>query len=744
MRPVKNSFKKWRSDKVLAFLSEARDRHDRAETSEADNRRMGLDDLRFYNGDHWPDWIARERDHPDNPRIRITVNKFPTLVKQVTNDARQNRPMINISPDGEGAEVEVARMMRGYIRKVQRLPESEIALDTSLEGACRNGWGYFRLATEFEHTGKTFNQVLVFKRIRNPFTVHLDDLSQDPTGGDAKWGFVSELMPKDEFKAKWPKAKANSFEWGTATHGIRWQTADHIRVAEYWVVETEDDELLALKDGFVAFRSELDEVRLKEVTDDPDSLQNRRPYQRTSVKCYKITGCDILDEYEWLGDCIPIIRVTGDETDIQGKVTWSGIIRHAKDSARMYDFWVTAGTEQVALASRAPYIAEEGQLENHTKEWDQANRLNLPYLLYKGVSVAGRPAPVPQRQAFAGVPSGILAMQEASAQDMLGTTGIRFDATKQERVNEESGIALEHLKRNTELGSFHYNDNLARALKQAGHIFLDVVPKLADEARIVSIIGDDDKEEKVMLDTRQREPVRQVDGENGTKMRSFNPSMGRYSAAVSVGPSYLTKRKEAAAGQVELAKALGPDHARVIADLIAKNQDWDDAEEVSRRFAFMLPPGMLQPPMVGVPPQVQAMLAQMQTQIQQLSMEKEELIKIASEKRTDQRIDIYKIEKDFEAKYLKVFADMEKALLDKVDSKLAMAHEFAMRAAETELPDANEAQPGTAPAQPALGMQGTGTPPVNGGAGQAMPAADGTGAEPSGVVYQGVKPWNQQ
>jgi hypothetical protein len=49
------------------------------------------------------------------------------------------------------------------------------------------------------------------------------------------------------------------------------------------------------------------------------------------------------------------------------------------------------------------------------------------------------------------------------------STGIRFDATQQERTHDESGKALRvELKRVGSLGNFHYIDNLARSLKHTG------------------------------------------------------------------------------------------------------------------------------------------------------------------------------------------------------------------------------------------------------------------------------------
>ena len=94
------------------------------------------------------------------------------------------------------------------------------------------------------------------------------------------------------------------------------------------------------------------------------------------------------------------------KVDVEGKLHLAGLIRDAKDAQRMYNYWVTAETEQVALMPKAPYIMEEGQVEGHEVRWQQANQKSFPYLLYKASSVSGKPAPPPQRQPFAGPPQG--------------------------------------------------------------------------------------------------------------------------------------------------------------------------------------------------------------------------------------------------------------------------------------------------------------------------------------------------
>src|ERR1700679_765173 len=84
------------------LLERARKRMDRCIAAEGDNRKAALDDLKFYRGDQWPADVLAQRNFDNRPTL--TINKLPTMINQVTNDVRQNRPAINVSPVGDKSD----------------------------------------------------------------------------------------------------------------------------------------------------------------------------------------------------------------------------------------------------------------------------------------------------------------------------------------------------------------------------------------------------------------------------------------------------------------------------------------------------------------------------------------------------------------------------------------------------------------------------------------------------------------
>lgn len=640
-----------------ALLARARKRFDRCVAAESENRKEGLDDLKFKAGDQWPADIRAQRSNKKRPCL--TINKMKTFVNQVTNDLRQNRPSINVSPVGDRGDIEVAKMYRGLIRAIERDSAADIAYDTAADNAVSNGWGYCRLLTEYEKP-RSFSQVIHIKRVRNPFTVYLDPDHQEPDGADAKYGFVTEMMPRSEFSDQHPNAQQMAWtQSGIGDTYKHWVSQDSIRVAEYYEVVASTRTLVALSTGYVGWEDDLSEAVLDQIKAGTITIDQKRESQEHAVKWYKITATEVLEEMDTVWDEVPIIKFIGNEIDIEGKPKLSGIIRDAKDPQRMLNYWTTCETEVVALAPKAPFIVAEGQIEGYESQWKQANVESPPYLQYVPVDLKGRPVPPPQRQQPVAAPQGVIQAKMGAAQDMMATTGIRFDATLGERMQDESGRAIRELRRSGDLGSFHYADNMARSLRRIGKMLIRAIPKVYDTPRVLTILREDDSEEQVRIDPNAPKPFQETKPQpnqqnpNPKTLKIFNPTYGEYGCTVTIGPSYATKRIEAAESMIAFAKAV-PQVAPVIADLIAKNMDWPGADQIATRLAKTLPANLLAPEIKDIPPQIQALLQKMGEQIQGLSKERAALIKQITDQDKDRAVMLEKINKDFEAKLLAV------------------------------------------------------------------------------------------
>lgn len=646
------------------ILERARKRFDGAITAESDNRKEALEDRKMVSGDQWPADIMAARQQDQRPCI--TINKLKTFVHQVTNDQRQNRPAIHISPIGDKTDPEAAKMFAGMIRFIERESDADVAYDTAFADAVKSGFGYFRLMSEYQKPD-SFNQVLKIARVRNPFTVYMDNGHQEPDGADQKWCFVTEMIPRLEFEERWPDADPVAWDMAGIGETLKnWITQKEIRVAEYYEIKYDKKTLVQLSNDAVLFEDDIADDVWEKIDGGAIEIVAEREAEVPTVKWYRMTCKEILERRDWLGQWIPVFKIIGDEDDVEGKVKLAGVVRDARSPQQMYNYWSTLLTEMIALAPKAPFIGAVGQFEGHEDKWNQANTKSYPYLEYNQVDLEGKPAPPPQRQPFGGVPAGIQQALQNAAQDMMAVTGIRFDSTSAERNYDESGIALEHLAQRGDLTNFHYVDNLSRTLKHLGRCLIDAIPKYYDTKQVTTILREDGSEQQVMLDPGGT-PGGQIKGgpKNNKTLPIFNPTIGEFGCRVTIGEEFATKRIEASKRMLEFAKIF-PQFAEAFSDLIAKNQDWPGGEEFTLRLTKLVAqkyPGVLTPDMKDVPPAVQAMLMSMDQQMKQLTQQHVAALKALDDKNADRALDAHKIDTDFEAKLLAIVQRMEQASL---------------------------------------------------------------------------------
>ncbi len=575
------------------LLQGAREAFDEAVEAEADNRREWLDDFKFARlGEQWPEDVRKAREKDARPCL--TINKLPAFLRQVVNDSRQNRPSITVRPADSSGDPATARVINGLIRNIEYTSNADVAYDTALECAATGGFGYLRVRTQYAHDD-TFDLDIVIDRVANPLTVYGDPRSSAADSSDWNVGFVTEMVPLEVFKRTYRGAQAADFDAQSydALKGP-WRDGDDVRVAEYWRREEVRGQLLQLSNGqlvdgevFVRNQALFAQAGL--------TVAGAREVRRHKVMQYMLSGAEVLSETEWPGRFIPVIPVYGDEVNIEGRRYFRSLFRDAKDAQRMFNYWRTTSTELVALAPRAPFIGPKGFAKSDP-HWRTANTENHAFLEYDG-QVA------PQRQGFTGPPAG--ALQEAlnASDDMKAIMGL-YDASLGARSNETSGVAITARQREGDVSTFHFIDNLARAIRHTGRILIDLIPKVYTGPRIVRVIGQDG--------TAQTVPInQQVQMPNGAAA-IFDLTAGKYDLTVETGPSFTTKRQEAAAQMTEFMRAV-PGAAQLIGDLLAKNLDWPGAEEIAQRLRAMLPPQLQ-----GQNPQLAQMQQQMQALQQQL------------------------------------------------------------------------------------------------------------------------------
>ncbi len=668
----------------------AKKRFQQAADAESEMRKFALDDLKFRAGEQWPDGIKRQREIDGRPCL--TINQMPQFIRQVTNDQRQNRPSIQVNPVNDEADPETAEIIQGIIRHIEYDSSADAAYDTAFQASVTSSFGYFRINTAYSDP-MSFEQDIKILRIRNPFTVYFDPNCKEPDYSDANWAFVTETISKDDYKDQWPDSKmATTMDDWESIGDTGWADKDSCRIVEYFYRESVKKTVVLLSDGATMLKEYIPEGGLpKGVT-----VVNERQTQIFAVKWVKMNGVEVLEETDWPGKWIPVVPVLGDELDIDGKRVIEGIVRNAKEPQRQYNFMSSASTEAIALAPKAPYIVAEGQLEGHEQEWQTANIKNNAFLSYKAVSINGQPMPPPQRNT---VEPAIQATTEAmmqAAQDLKAVTGI-YQAALGAQGNETSGKGILARQSQSQGSNYHYIDNLTRALKHAGRILLDLIPKVYDTQRVLRIIGEDGTQSTVEVNTPQEQAA--------SVEKVYDLSVGKYDVTISTGPSYQTKRQEAVQSQIQLVSAYPP-LMGVAGDIMVGNMDWPGAKEISERMKKSLPPQLQDDPTKdpNLPPEVQQHVAQLTAELQKtqqglMAATKDVHDQISAkqvELESKERIEFAKLtfeQQKLQLEYAKIQAGMVNAdiaakassaetafehEMDMISQQMGQAHEYAM------------------------------------------------------------------
>lgn len=596
------------------LLEIARKRFDTCVEAESEIRQLGLDDQKFRSGNQWPDEIKTERDREG--QACLTINKLPQYCHQIVNDWRQNQTAVGVNPVDDKADIEIAKILKGHIRHIEYRSTAEVAYTRALDNAVTRGYGYFRVITEYADE-KSFDLEIRIKSIRDPDSVFLDPNYQELDGSDANFGFVVDNFDREEFRFLYPNATLSKMSDWTAigTYAPDWFNQGNVRVAEYFTKEFSNATLYLLNNGQALLEEDLQKMLAQNGGQMPEHLEitDTRKTVITKIMWYKINGIEVLEREEWPGTYIPIIPVLGDEQIVDGKRILEGVIRHAKDPQRMYNYWESAKTDTIALAPRAPFIGAEGQFEGHEAQWKSANKRNHAYLEYKQTDVEGEKAAAPQRQAFEPPVQAFVGAEAQCTEDIKETTGI-YDASLGNRSNEQSGLAIERRNNQAQVSNYHFVANLNLSIKHAGRIFIDLIPKVYTKKESIRILHDDGTPEMVLLN--------QIFTRNGKQINT-DLSLGKYDVTVSSGPSFATRRQEAADSIIQFVKSF-PQFGQVAGDLIVGNMDWEGAEEMASRLKKSLPPGLAdsdQDSQTPIPPQVKNQMIQMQQMNQKLMQE---------------------------------------------------------------------------------------------------------------------------
>lgn len=545
------------------------------------------EDWEFLHGiGQWDDKSAKVRK--DSGRPCLVLNQLLPYALQVTNDIRQSRLAIRVTPVDDQSDPDTAEVFSGIIRNVEVQSSAQSAYVTAALNAIGAGIGWYRITTDYADP-MSFDQEIFVERVLDFTSVYLDPSFKKIDGSDAEYAFVRKDYTKEEFESLYPDARPVSFEESV--------TDGEICVVEYFERCYTDAKIYRISLPGAPEQIITDEQ--KDILDEDGSVVYEVLEERNTklpyIMRYVLNGEDEpIEEDEVPCEYIPIVPVIGNEVFINNRREFHSLIRQGKDGQRMYNYWKSASTEFIALQPKAPWTGPVGSFSSYPDRWASANTQNIPTLEYDIVyNEDGTRAEPPQRaMPIQGSPA---MMQEAmnAREDIRLAIGMP-QSNMGERGGEVSGIAIRNRQVEGDNATYHFVDNLASSITHGGRILVSMIPKIYGKKKIMRVLGEGDKERNVPVNqpftksNGQLLPAKQGDKIDGI----YRLDVGKYDVVCDVGASYSSKRQETADKLIQLVQAK-PEIADITADLLFEALDLPMAKEIAKRIKATLDPALL-------------------------------------------------------------------------------------------------------------------------------------------------------
>lgn len=582
-------------------LKLAQELYEDAIAATRDQRTQIEEDLAFSDPSdpqQWDEKVKRSRENdPGGARPCLVMDHTGQYVANVAGQVTKSPPSIHTVPVGSGSDIKVSEQLDGIFRHIEYASRAGTHYGMALTSAARTGVGYLIIRPEYIDRALGYQEPRISSQA-DPLRVVLDPWSVQLDGSDADFGYVLTSQSEREFKRRFgDKAELVSFgKDSRVTDGHNERKS--IVTAEMWHKEEKSRNVIVYigADGQETSSPE-DEyhaacmaagVKLqveRTYTDKYQCVKWRTMSGATILETPKVKGEDGTEtEGFYPADSIGIVPVYGYWAIKDGRLTYCGIPRRARNPQRAYNYHQSELLAFMGQTPKAPFMASARAIRGYEALWDRATTDSRAYLPYNDIDDAGT-INAPTRPAVSINLQNHIAGAEQALHDLEASIGM-YQANLGAPSNESSGVAIDARKQQGEASTSHFPQNLSASLGQVGRVIMQMVPKLVDTKRVQRIMGIDMTPASITVDPEQQKAIEHTD--TGV---SINPNVGTYDVRVVVGASFSTQRSQAQTALSEVMRN-NPEMTPAIAPLWAQTLDIPNADKLAQVLAAMAPPAV--------------------------------------------------------------------------------------------------------------------------------------------------------
>ncbi|WP_202741491.1 portal protein [Acinetobacter sp. 'aerobic (ED)'] len=586
-------------EQQLAILhARAKKQFDTIQSAVKDERQQCLEDRRFYSiaGAQWEGQLGEQ--FANKPKFE--VNKIHLAVIRIINEYRNNRITVDfVSKDGSKND-DLADTCDGLYRADEQDSGAEEAYDNAFEEAVGGGFGAFRLRAceEDEEDEENERQRIRIEPIFDADSCVFFDLdAKRQDKADAKFCFVLSSMTHDRYEEEY-KESPTSWDKDIRNDEFDWSTPDIVYVAEYYTVEKvkEKQHIFQLIDGTEERHTE-DELEkdpsIREKLDATGAQELRvKTIERCKVRKYIMSGSRILEDCGYIaGRYIPIVPVYGKRWFIDNVERCMGHVRLCKDAQRLKNMQLSRLGEIAALSAIEKPIMDPEQIAGYENMWAEDNVKNYPYLLAnalrdpQGNIVAQGPTSYTKPPQ---VPPALVAMTQIVDVDIKEILG---NQEQGEKINANvSAEAIDLVQGQLGMQSYIYVDNMAKAIKRSGTIWLSMAKELyVEEGRRMKTIGKQDEVDSAELS-------RPIVGESGLEYEN-DLTKASFDVGVDVGPTSSSKKSAIVRSmQALLPYTTDPQDLKILLAMIYMNMEGEGIKDFRNYYRkYLVQAGVVEP-----------------------------------------------------------------------------------------------------------------------------------------------------
>ncbi len=588
----------------------------------------------FVMGNQWEDnEEVLLRKYSKQP---LVINKLSPLAKHVLGEQRQNTPNLQAIPD-EDADVQTVNTRDALIKQIMFNSDAKTVYQTAFQQSLIGGFGAYFMDTDYVNNN-SFDQEPRPTAVRDATKCYWDMSAITPNKTDGMYAGIVTRMSREMFKQNYGKKLESSigYNYGQIDSKFVWSNADEIAVVRHWQRKIVKETLYELSNGERVSQKELDEssqnlpmegantgeeasadvlIRNGEMV----TITKERTVYKDKITIYKLAGDYIVEESDYPADELGMIFVDQNSWwDKQGKQICVPYFKDAYDAQRYLNYLATQSAYIWKVARYDQFMASKANVRTPETQKIWRDPATYQGALVYDVDLEG--GTKPERLSPPELPQSFITQYQRALDDIHSSTGIYGTQVGQQGA-ELSGAAVDARTRQGSYVSYVVYDSLNRAIATGGRIINQMIPRLYDNERDVTIDTPDRGLQKIKINETD---------EYGEVIKN-KLSDGNYKIRLIAGPSFEGQQAQSIDSMNVVLQADKTGQVfPMIADLYVDNLTLNNKIELKNRLRTIVPEEIIKAGKTGerpppAPPQPDPMLIMAQSKMREADVKAQKL-----------------------------------------------------------------------------------------------------------------------